>query len=34
MTNEDVLAFIGESNEINRMLVAAARGTVPAEDKR
>ena len=34
MTNEDVLAFIEEANEINRMLVSAARGTISPEDKR
>ena len=33
MTNEDVLAFIEEANEINRMLVAAARGAIAREDK-
>ena len=33
MTNDDVLAFIEEANEINRMLVAAARGTIAREDK-
>jgi hypothetical protein len=33
VTNEDVLAFIEEANEINRMLVAAARGTIAREDK-
>ena len=33
MTNDDVLAFIEEANEINRMLVAAARGTIAPEDK-
>jgi hypothetical protein len=34
VTNEDVLAFIEEANEINRMLVSAARGAIPPEDKR
>jgi hypothetical protein len=33
VTNDDVLAFIEEANEINRMLVAAARGTIAREDK-
>jgi hypothetical protein len=33
VTNEDVLAFIEEANEINRMLVAAARGSIAREDK-
>jgi hypothetical protein len=33
VTNEDVLAFIEEANEINRMLVAAARGAISREDK-
>jgi hypothetical protein len=34
LTNEDVLAFIEEANEINRMLVAAAaRGAIAPEDK-
>ena len=33
LTNEDVLAFIEEANEINRMLVAAARGAIAREDK-
>ena len=33
MTNEDVLAFIEEANEINRMLVAAGRGALAREDK-
>jgi hypothetical protein len=33
VTNDDVLAFIEEANEINRMLVAAARGAVAREDK-
>jgi hypothetical protein len=33
VTNEDVLAFIEEANEINRMLVAAARGAISGEEK-
>ena len=33
MTNDDVHAFIEEANEINRMLVAAAKGTLSEDDK-
>jgi hypothetical protein len=33
VTNDDVLAFIEEANEINRMLVAAARGAIAREDR-
>ncbi len=33
MTNDDVLAFIEEANEINRMLAAAARGAIARGDK-
>jgi hypothetical protein len=34
VTNDDVLAFIEEANELNRMLVSAARGTITQEEKR
>jgi hypothetical protein len=34
VTNDDVLAFIEEANELNRMLVSAARGAITQEEKR
>jgi hypothetical protein len=34
VTNDDVPAFIGEADEPNRMLVAAARGALSPGEKR